>query len=178
MVLQHKLGAKNAGAFDVNCACAAFPTLVAIGSGLIATNAAIKTLLLVGADIIHKLADPNDAGSFLWGDGAGAVVMEGGNRSGVIGAAFQADGTYASNWGIHAGGTFEPASIDAVKAGRTQVRREGETIPRPSMKIIGRGLFKGLCDQCGFAANQVDHLLFTQISMSSLRSPPNGATYP
>ena len=45
MVLQHKLGAKNAGTFDVGCACASFPPLIAIGSGLIATNPAIKTIL-------------------------------------------------------------------------------------------------------------------------------------
>jgi len=39
---QYKLGAKNAGTFDVGCACASFPPLIAIGSGLIATNPAIK----------------------------------------------------------------------------------------------------------------------------------------
>jgi 3-oxoacyl-[acyl-carrier-protein] synthase-3 len=41
MVLQYKLGAKNAGTFDVGCARASFPPLIAIGSGLIATNPAI-----------------------------------------------------------------------------------------------------------------------------------------
>jgi len=46
VVLQHKLGAKNAGAFDVDCACAAFPALVATGAGLITTNPAMKTVLL------------------------------------------------------------------------------------------------------------------------------------
>jgi hypothetical protein len=45
VVLQYKLGAKNAGTFDVGCACASFPPLIAIGSGLIATNPAIKTIL-------------------------------------------------------------------------------------------------------------------------------------
>ena len=58
VVLQHKLGAKNAGAFDVGCACAAFPALVAIGAGLITTNPALKTVLLVGVDMIHRLTDP------------------------------------------------------------------------------------------------------------------------
>jgi 3-oxoacyl-[acyl-carrier-protein] synthase-3 len=85
VVLQHKLGATNAGTFDVACACAAFPGLVAIGAGLIATNAAMKTLLLVGVDMIHRLTDPNDPGSFLWGDGAGAVVLEGGTEAGFLG---------------------------------------------------------------------------------------------
>ena len=122
VVLQHKLGAKNAGIFDVDCACASFPALIAVASGLIATTA-MRTILVVGVDMIHKLTDASDPGCFLWSDGAGAAVLEGGNHPGFIGAAFQADGAYASGWGILAGGTFEPASIEAVKAGRTQMRR-------------------------------------------------------
>jgi 3-oxoacyl-[acyl-carrier-protein] synthase III len=50
--------------------------------------------------------------------------LEGRHLQGFVGAAFQADSAYASGWGIAAGGTFEPASVDAVKAGRTQMRRE------------------------------------------------------
>ena len=76
VVLQYKLGAKSAGTFDVGCACAAFPPMIAIGSGLIATNAAIKTILVIAVDMIHRLTDPNDPGCFLWSDGAGAVVHE------------------------------------------------------------------------------------------------------
>ena len=109
MVLQHKLGARNAGTFDVNCACAAFPALVAIGSGLVATNAAMTTVLLVGVDMIHKLTDLNDAGCFLWGDGAGAVVMEAGDQAGFIGAAFHADGTYAPE-PMHLTGASSPVA--------------------------------------------------------------------
>jgi hypothetical protein len=66
VVLQYKLGAKNAGTFDVGCACAAFPPMIAIGSGLIGANAAIKTILVIAVDMIHRLTDPNDPGCFLW----------------------------------------------------------------------------------------------------------------
>jgi 3-oxoacyl-[acyl-carrier-protein] synthase-3 len=168
VVLQHKLGAKNAGTFDVDCACAAFPAQVAIAAGLIATNAAMKTVLLVGVDMIHRLSDPNDPGIFFWGDGAGAAVMEGGDREGFIGAALQADGTYAFGWGIAAGGTFEPASIDAVKGGRTQMRREAGNYPASVNEDNWPRLFKRLSAECGFTADQVDQLIFTQISKPSI----------
>jgi 3-oxoacyl-[acyl-carrier-protein] synthase-3 len=137
VVLQHKLGAKNAGIFDVDCACASFPALIAVASGLIATTA-MKTILVVGVDMIHRLSDPNDPGCFLWGDGAGAAVVEGGTNPGFIGAAFQADGAYASGWGILAGGTFEPASMEAVKAAERRCVELQAIIPRPLMKKIGR----------------------------------------
>ena len=103
----------------------------------------MKTLLLVGVDMIHRLTDRNDPGCFLWSDGAGAAVLEGGTEAGFLGAAFQADGAYASGWGIRAGGTFEPASIEAVEAGRTQMRREGGNYPKTSTKTIGRASSSG-----------------------------------
>jgi 3-oxoacyl-[acyl-carrier-protein] synthase III len=168
VILQHKLGAKNAGAFDVNCSCAAFPPLVAIGAGLLTTNPAMKTVLIVGVDMIHRLTDPNDAGIFLWGDGAGAAVLEAGDQPGFIGAAFQSDGAYASGWGIRAGGTAEPTTIEAVKAGDTLMRREEGNYPASVNEDNWPRLFRRLCNECGFTADQVDQLLFTQISKSSI----------
>ncbi len=168
VVLQHKLGAKNAGTFDVGCACASFPTLVATGAGLIATNPALKTVLAIGVDMIHRLTDPNDPGCFLWSDGAGAAVLDGGSMQGFVGAAFQADGEYASGWGILAGGTFEPASIDAVKAGRTLMRREGGNYPATVNEDGWPRLFRRLAAESGFTADDVDQLLFTQISKRSI----------
>jgi 3-oxoacyl-[acyl-carrier-protein] synthase-3 len=94
VVIQYKLGAKNAGTFDVGCACASFPPLIAIGSGLIATNPAIKTVLVIGVDMIHRLSDPDDPGCFLWSDGAGAAVLEGGDQAGFIGAGLHAAGEF------------------------------------------------------------------------------------
>jgi 3-oxoacyl-[acyl-carrier-protein] synthase-3 len=168
VVLQHKLGAVNAGAFDVDCSCAAFPAMVAIGAGLIATNPALKTLLLVGVDMVHRLSAPDDAGRFLWSDGAGAVVMERGDRPGFVGSAFQADGSFASGWGILAGGTFEPASVEAVQAGRTQMRRAAGNYPASVNEDTWPRLFERLSRQCGFAAGEVDQLIFSQVSKSSI----------
>lgn len=167
VVLQHKIGAKNAGTFDVGCACASFPASVAIGSGLIAANPAIRTVLVIGVYLMHRLSDPNDPTCFFYGDGAGAAVLEGGNLQGFVGAAFQADGAYASDWGIFAGGTFEPASVDAVKAGRTQVRRV-RNFPADVNEQGWPRLFKRLAAENGFTADDVDQLLFTQINKPSI----------
>jgi 3-oxoacyl-[acyl-carrier-protein] synthase-3 len=168
VVVEHKLGAKNAGTFDVGSGCASFPSLIAIGAGLLATNSALKTILLIGVEMIHRLTDPDDPGCFLWSDGAGAVVLESGDEAGFIGAAFQADGAYASGWGITAGGTVEPASIQAVEAGRTQMRREGGNYPKTVNEDNWPRLFKRLCAENSFTSGDVDQLLFTQISKPSI----------
>ena len=94
----------------------------ATAAGLIATNAAIKTVLVVGVYLMHKLADPADPMSFFYGDGAGAAVLKASDRPGFMNAAFLADGFYHKHWGIYSGGTYEPATEESVKAGRTQVR--------------------------------------------------------
>ena len=71
VVLQHKLGATERRHFDIGCACASFPTGLATAAGFIATNPAIKTVLVVGVYLMHKLADPDDPMTFFYGDGAG-----------------------------------------------------------------------------------------------------------
>lgn len=57
VVVQEKLGAKKAGTFDVGCACASFPTGLALGAGLISTNPHMKHVLVIGAYLMHRLAD-------------------------------------------------------------------------------------------------------------------------
>src|SRR5208282_3691151 len=98
VVLQHKLGAVNAGTFDVGCACASFPTALASAAGWIATNASIRTVLVVGVYLMHRLASPDDPAIFFYGDGAGAVVLRAAERPGFIGAAAQAGGEYHKHW--------------------------------------------------------------------------------
>lgn len=75
VVTQHKIGAVNAGTYDIGCACASFPTGIAAAAGHIATNSWTRYVLVIGAYMMSKLADPNDVTSFFYGDGAGAAVL-------------------------------------------------------------------------------------------------------
>jgi 3-oxoacyl-[acyl-carrier-protein] synthase-3 len=162
VVLQHKLGAKNAGTFDVGCACASFPTGLAAAAGLIATNASLRTVLVVGVYLMHRLADPKDPAIFFYGDGAGAAVLEPSDHPGFIAAAMQADGSYNRNWGIYAGGTAEPASEAAVRAGRTRV----QFIERYPPEINEQGwpnLARRLARDGNFDLQEVDLFIFTQV---------------
>ncbi|HEX6204145.1 MAG TPA: ketoacyl-ACP synthase III, partial [Thermoanaerobaculia bacterium] len=122
VVVQHKLGATNAGTFDIGCACASFATGLATAAGWLAVNPGLGTVLVVGVYLMHKLADPDDPMVFFYGDGAGAAVLEAAPEPGFVAAATQADGSYARHWGLFAGATAEPATCEAVSAGRTRVR--------------------------------------------------------
>lgn len=167
VVLQHKLGAKNAGTFDLGCACASFPTALASGAGLIATNTAIRTVLVVGVYMMHKLADPNDPVIYFYGDGAGAAVLEPASEPGFVGAAFQAGGEYHRHWGIYSGGTFEPATVESVQAGRTRVRMLERYPPEINHEGWPR-LTRRLARDAGFSLGDIDFIIFTQVRRPSI----------
>jgi 3-oxoacyl-[acyl-carrier-protein] synthase-3 len=167
VVLQHKLGAKNAGTFDVGCACASFPTALAAGAGMIATNPGLKTVLVLGVYLMHKLTDPNDPMIFFYGDGAGAAVLAPGKHPGFVASASQADGFYAKHWGIYAGGTAEPASEEAVKAGRTRVKMVERYPPEINHEGWPR-LVRKLANEGGFALGDIDFIIFTQVRKPSI----------
>lgn len=167
VVLQHKLGATNAGTFDVSCACASFPTAFATAAGLIATNPGIRTVLVAGAYLMHRLADPDDPMTFFYGDGAGAAVLAAGDEPGFVASAFHADGSYANYWGIFAGGTAEPASEASVREGRTRVRMLRRYPPEANHDGWPR-LVRRLATNGGFAVGDIDFIIFTQVRKSSI----------
>jgi 3-oxoacyl-[acyl-carrier-protein] synthase III len=177
VVLQHKLGAKNAGTFDVGCACASFPTGVAAAAGMMATNPAIRTALVVGVYMMHKLCDPNDPMSFFYGDGAGAAILEQSDQPGFVTSALQADGQYYKNWGIFAGGTAEPPTEAAVKEGRTLVKM----VERYPPEINNEGwprLVRKLAVNGGFDVKDIDFLIFTQVRKPTIELVMNDLGLP
>jgi 3-oxoacyl-[acyl-carrier-protein] synthase-3 len=162
VVLQSKLGATNAGTFDVACACASFPTALSSAAGLMMTNPSLRVVLVVAVYMMHKLADENDPMLFFYGDGAGAAVLERTGEAGYIASAFAADGSYHRNWLIQAGGTVEPASADAVAGGRTFVRM----LERYPPEINNAGwprLVRNVAANGGFAVKDIDFVIFTQV---------------
>lgn len=167
VVVQHKLGATNAGTFDVGCACASFPTGLAIASGLIASNPALKTVVVVGAYLMHKLADPKDPLNFLYGDGAGAAVLEAGVAPGFVASAFSADGSYHDHWGLYSGGTAEPATETSVREGRTKVRMLKRYPPEVNHEGWPR-IVRRLVEQAGIAVADLDLVVFSQVRKPSI----------
>jgi 3-oxoacyl-[acyl-carrier-protein] synthase-3 len=177
VVVQHKLGAVNAGTFDVGCACASFPTGLAIGSGLIAANPSLNCVLVIGAYMMHKLASPDDPMIFFYGDAAGAAVLEPAAEAGFLSSASQADGSYHGYWGIYAGATYEPATEEAVREGRTKV----QVIDRYPPEVNEEGwprLVRQLASNGGFDLTEIDLAIFTQVRKPSIELVMNDLGLP
>lgn len=168
VVVQHKLGATNAGTFDVGCACSSFPTGISIGAGMIASQPNIKNILVIGAYMMQRLADlENDPMSFYYGDGAGAVVLAASDKPGFISSALFADGSYADCWGIYAGGTLEPVTQKSLDEGRTSVR-----FVKPFPSSVNRegwpARVREVAKNGGFAISDIDHIVFTQVRSKTI----------
>lgn len=169
VVTQYKLGAKNAGTFDVGCACASFPTGLNIAAGLIATNPHLKYVMVIGSYMMHKLSDwENDVISFFYGDGAGAAILAASDKPGFVTSTFFADGSYHKHWGIYSGGTYEPASEESVKAGRTKVKLI--TAFPPEVNHEGwPARMRELAKNGNFDLNEADLVIYTQVRLNSIK---------
>lgn len=169
VVTQFKLGCVNAGTWDVGCACASFPTALAQAAGMIATNPNLRYILVIGAYMMHKLADiKHDVTSFFYGDGAGAVVVGASDKPGYVSCSIKADGSYHKHWGIYSGGTYEPATVESVQAGRTFVK-----LVTPFPPTVNHEGWPARVRECaangGFSLQEIDHIIFTQVNINSIK---------
>ncbi|MFP3090325.1 ketoacyl-ACP synthase III [Treponema sp. TIM-1] len=113
-IVQDKLGVRNAAALDICAACSGFIYGLELAAGFLALNASRKRALVIGAEILSRIADWNDRGTaVLFGDGAGAVLIEqtepsGGGRRGLLRSMLRADGSGAESLIIRQGGSRNP----------------------------------------------------------------------
>jgi len=177
VIVQDKLGAKRAGTFDVGCACASFPTAYTAAAGMMATNANLNTVLVIGVYMMHKLTSVDDPMVFFYGDGAGAAVLERSEKPGFVSSAFRADGSYAKRWAIFAGGTVEPTTAESIDTGHTRVKmydRYPPEINNDGWPAVVRDVAKN----GGFDVSEIDFLIFTQVRKPTIELVMNDLGLP
>jgi 3-oxoacyl-[acyl-carrier-protein] synthase-3 len=119
--VQEKLGL-SCPAFDVNAACAGFSYGLATATAFVESGMA-DTVLLIGAEVYSRILDFTDRQTcVLFGDGAGATVIQASDRPGIEGTVLGADGTAAEILLLPAGGSREPASAETVAASRHRIQ--------------------------------------------------------
>lgn len=141
--LQRKLDAKNAGAFDVNAACSGFLYGLSVADSFIKGGKA-KRILLVGAEIMSKFLDWEDRTTcVLFGDGAGAVVIEQTRgQSGILSTRLYTDGTLWDYICLPGGGSQNPPSAKTLKEKMHYVKMKGNE----TFKVAVRTLEKLVVD--------------------------------
>jgi 3-oxoacyl-[acyl-carrier-protein] synthase-3 len=114
-VVQAKLGAVNAGIFDLNSACAGFVTGMDVAAKYIAADAQYKKILLIGAYGMSRYINWRDKKTAtLFADGAGAILFAAGEEPGFLASKLFAAGQFHDALGIYVGGTRTVANAEHV----------------------------------------------------------------
>ncbi|HKZ78584.1 MAG TPA: ketoacyl-ACP synthase III [Pyrinomonadaceae bacterium] len=175
VVVQHRLGAKNAGTFDVNCACAGFVTALDTASKFIIADRSYKNILVIGAYAMSKYIDWKDKRTCtIFADGAGAVVLRAsGEGPGFIASKLLADGSFADYMGIYAGGTHMPVTEEVLREGRWTKVRFAQKYP-PDVNIQGwPRIIRDVLAKCNLVLDDIALFLFTQVNLSTIREVMN-----
>ena len=168
-VLQHKLGAVNAGTFDVNCACAGWVTALDTAARFIATDTSINSVLVVGAYGMSRFVDYSDHKTCtLFADGAGAVVLGAGEEPGFLAGKLAATGSYYDALGIYTGGAACPLTPITENKGvpRVQFVRK---FPATFNSDHWPPLIYDILEKAGLTADDIDFYLFTQLNLNTIK---------
>ena len=134
-LLQQRLGASGCPAFDIQAVCAGFIYALSVVDQFIKSGGA-KCALVVGAETMTRLLDWTDRNTcVLFGDGAGAVLVEADNKPGILSTHIHADGRYQALLNVPAGIS---SNYDQVKAGRAFISMQGNEVFKVAVNTLGR----------------------------------------
>lgn len=169
-VVQARIGAWKAGAFDINSACAGFVTALDVAWKYIRADERYNRVLVVGAYAMSKFVDSKDKKtSTIFADGAGAVVLESSETPGILASELYADGRLAPGMGVFAGGTAEPITDEVLRAGVRNKLRFVTKYPKEVNEVGWPRIAKSVLERIGRTTSDVDEWLWTQVNLSTIR---------
>jgi 3-oxoacyl-[acyl-carrier-protein] synthase-3 len=158
-ILQHKLGAKNAAAFDLAAACSGFIYGIETARQFVHSGAH-KYVLVVGAEKMSSVIDWTDRNiCVLLGDGAGACVIgEVEKGKGIVESYLAADGAYSHLITLPAGGAAMPATIDTVHSHLHFMKMEGREVFKQAVIIMASACMDVL-KKCNLTIEDIDWII-------------------
>jgi 3-oxoacyl-[acyl-carrier-protein] synthase-3 len=134
-ILQARLDIHGCPAFDIQAVCTGFVYALTVAEKFIQTGSA-RTALVVGAEVFSRILNWQDRGTcVLFGDGAGAVILQADDETGILSSHIHADGKYENLlWVPHGIGD----GFDQVKAGKAFVEMRGNEVFKMAVNTLGR----------------------------------------
>jgi len=134
-IIQRQLGVKGCAAFDVHAACSGFVYGLDVANRYIRTNGA-KTALVIGSETLSRITNWEDRGTaVLFGDGAGAVVLQASDAPGILSTHIHADGEYEQLLQVEQGVSV---GFDVTRAGGAYIKMEGNAVFRRAVATFDK----------------------------------------
>jgi 3-oxoacyl-[acyl-carrier-protein] synthase-3 len=167
--VQAKLGAKNAGTYDINCACAGWVTALDAAARYIITDSDYNKILVAGGYGMTRFIDWSDKYTCtLFADGAAAAILGAGDTPGFLASKLTAAGEYHDALGIYTGGTFRPATPEAVaEYGKPKVQFVRK-FPATFNSDNWPPLIMGTLAKAGLELEDIDFFVFTQLNLRTI----------
>ncbi len=169
-LVQDKIKASKAAAFDLSAGCSGFAYGLVTGSQFIKTGL-YKKILVIGAETLSTILDWNDRNTcVLFGDGAGAVVLgEVPAGYGILGVELGADGSGGDLLKMPAGGSRIPATNESVGQRLHYIQMSGNDVFKFAVKVMGEAAIKAL-ENSGLSHEDVDCLIPHQANIRIIQS--------
>jgi len=176
--VQHMLDAKNIGAFTLVTGCTGFVYALATAQQFIATGA-VTNVLVIGVELISRFIDWDDrATCVLFGDGAGAVVVQATDTpSGVLSFVLGSDGSGAEHLILPACGTAIPATHEALVNGQQYLHMNGREVFKFATRVLGKSLRQAISES-GLAPEDIDLVVPHQANARIIESAARQAKIP
>jgi 3-oxoacyl-[acyl-carrier-protein] synthase III len=171
VVVQHRLGAVNAGTFDVNSACAGFVTALDTASKFIIADPAYRNVLVVGVYAMSKYLDLHDKKTAtIFADGAGALVLQARDDGpGFLAGKLRADGSFHDHMGIYAGGTHLPITKQVIDEGIWNKVRFAKKYPAEVNTEGWPAIVQQVLAKARLSIDDIKLFLFTQVNLSTIK---------
>jgi 3-oxoacyl-[acyl-carrier-protein] synthase-3 len=154
-ILADQLGAKDAAAYDLSAGCTGFVYAIVQAHGMVSSGL-VDHALVVGGDVLSKIVDWQDRSTcVLFGDGAGAVVLERVPEGGFLGFELGADGSGGPQLYMPAGGSRAPATAETVAGRQHFAKMNGREVFKFATRVLVDSAEKVL-DECGVPVEEVD----------------------
>lgn len=151
-LIQNKLGVHGCAAFDVQAVCSGFVYALTVADAMIRAGNASKALV-IGAEVFSRLLDFSDRTTcVLFGDGAGAVVLEAASEPGILASELHADGR-------HAGILCVPGHVEGGQiVGGATIQMDGPAVFKLAVTVLENGV-RAVLQKAGRAASDIDWLI-------------------
>lgn len=165
-----ELGATRAAGFDLQAACSGFVYGLAAGTSFVRSGM-YRNVLVIGVEILSRFLDWTDRSTcVLFGDGAGAVLLQASDRpGGMLGVDLFSDGTGCQSIIVPAGGSMHPASHETVDARQHTIKMLGSEVFKYAARQMGESALAAL-GKAGLSVDDVDQFVFHQANQRIISS--------
>jgi len=177
-LVQDALGATRAGAFDLSAACTGFIFAVNMAAQAIRTGS-IRNALVIGAETLSRLVNWEDRTTcVLFGDGAGAFVLEASDRpGGVLSCVMRSDGSGGSLLAVPAGGSRMPTTAETVQRKLHTIQMNGREVFRFATRVMASAT-KEAAAKAGLRLEDVELIVPHQANLRIIETAARGLKLP